>query len=145
MEEKIRSTIYIHKSVYDHSKKFKINISEFLNTEYSKKHLNKELLEKELEEHKAAILEINDSLVKFEERQDYVKKSLTDREHRFLATVKPRLRKGFELKAIIRSFNQDFNREFSEIEFKQILADYERKYELQLSYAIDKKKERRKK
>lgn len=134
------TTLYLDTEVCEHAKEFKINLSEFVNTEYRNKFLSLAAKEAELAKKRDEILVLEQEVLSIRERMEGLMVALTESEKRFVSTVMPRLRDGKELSAMHRAFNADFSRSFSLHEFEQLVRVYERQAEKRLSYVINQKR-----
>jgi len=136
---KKRTTIYLYDDIIQYVKKNKINLSEWLNKEFREQYLSINSKRKELESclHKISILKKEISIIK--QRKESLFMNITEAEKREIATIMPRLRKGFSFDAIRKGFNQNHNRSFSVDELRYLVNLYEDQSQKRLEIALSKK------
>ena len=118
MEKKI-TTVHIDKKVLDFAKKYKVNLSEWLNDEFTKQHLS-------LEAKKKALKKLEKEIKQIEARTEILSKALTQRELRYICQVTPRLKEGKNITAMWRRFNVEYNRKYTFNEFQALVSFYEK-------------------
>lgn len=119
VEDKRQTTIYLLKDVFNYCKENKINLSEWVNTEFTKQYLSLTSKQEELARLQKEITEIK-------ERVETQNKLLTSREIRYICQVKARQREGKDLTSMWRWFNTEYNRKLSFAEFEELVEFYER-------------------
>lgn len=119
------TSVNVEEDILQHARKYKINLSGFINEEYPRKYMSVEALEEEREAHFRAIRELDERIALFRQRTVALQQLLTVRERRYLATVLSRVRNGFAWSSILRFFNNEFGRSFSLPQFKALVNDYE--------------------
>lgn len=136
--KKEQTTVYLFKEVKVFAKKFKINLSEWVNTEFCKQFLSLDSKKKQRDLLDAEIKAV-------EERLDVMDKSLTAREQRYICQVMPRIREGKELTSMWRWFNNEYGREFTIDQFQALVQFYEKQAVQRVKHAIIEKEKERKK
>ena len=139
MEKKI-TTIYVSPDILEYCKDNKISLSEWVDTEFSYKFLSVGSKYKEIENAKNRIEELTQEIEGIKARRADLAKGLTTRELRFIGTVKPLLRQGFELNAIKNRFNEEHKRNFSLDEFRALVEFYEEQLKSRVEHALRNKK-----
>ena len=100
--KKKSTCVYINNEIIEYCKKFKINLSEWINTEFTKKNLN-------IQSKMAKIQQLQVEIDQIKERTDIINKSLTQRELRYICQVTARIKEGKNISALWRRFNIEYN------------------------------------
>jgi len=145
MEKKI-TTVYIEKEIREHAKTFKISLTDFINLEYRRKYLSLESKMQRLQKLDVEKEDLLKEIRELRERLENAKIELTVAEQRNLSTVKVRQRKGMEISSMWRFFNSEYNRNFTLVEFEQLVNLYESQCQKRVEEAMyEKKNPRRRK
>lgn len=136
------TTMYINKDIWSFCKKNKMNLSDWVNTEFTHQYLGLEAKKEEIKKIDIRKEVLSGEIGEMEKTLKTVSISLTDKEIRFIATVKPLVSKGCDHLAIHKRFNQENKREFTFPEFKDLVQLHEDHHQRRLEILKNKRKKR---
>lgn len=139
------TSLNIDKDVLEFCRDNKINLSEWVSTEFSKKFLGMDSKIKRLKEIEKEKTQLLYEIELIKERQDSVSKQLTQNEIRYICTVKAKLRSGCDFNSIKNFFNDEYHRNLSLDEFRSLVKFHEDQMEKRTQYAIEKINSKKKK
>lgn len=125
-EAKKVTTLNLREDVTTYARQNKINLSEWVNSKFHSEFLSGPAILARIQQHKDEIVKEEAKLASIKNRRDEVAKSLTNREIRYITSVKARQTKGFKLEAMHQYFNEEFHRNISPDEFKELVNFYEK-------------------
>lgn len=141
--EKSRTTLFVRDDVRNHAREFKVNLSEFLNREYVNKYLSLDVKEAKLTYAEQEVARLKAEITQDKERLESLSLELTEHERRYLATVMPRRRAGYDMRAMWAFFNTEYKRKVEFSEFEHLVRLYEQQAEKRAAYAMDQKRRKK--
>jgi hypothetical protein len=141
MDKKI-TTIYVNKDIKEFCKDNKINLSDWINTEFTDKFLSAGFKVKLIEEKSREIEKLKEEVKQIRERRDELKTTLSEREIKGICSCVARRSKGFNLNSMCNFFNDEYKRTFTIDEFVGLLDLYDTKAKERTAYAMNKCKRR---
>ena len=93
------------------------NFSHWVEKEYVKQFLNKDVLIKEINKLKDKISKLEHELHELEQSEIDYSMGFTDEEKRFLIDVDMKVKRGYDIKAFLKIFNRNFQRELDMDDF----------------------------
>jgi len=120
------TTINLRTDIKKYCQDNKINLSEWINTEFYAKFLSANARIKNITNLKNQIEKEEKILKQIKERQDAIQKSLTNREIRYITSIKARENKGFKIKEMLKFYNYEFKRNITQEELTELINLYEK-------------------
>ena len=118
-----------YKDIQQRNKHHGFNFSDWVEKQYEKEFLSVEKKQKEKEEYKKIILSLDKEILAIKEREEMFSASLSRTEKRFLLSVPRLLENGMELGAILKRFNVEFNKHYTQKEVRNIIRFLEKNNE----------------
>lgn len=143
-EDRRTTSITVRNDILKFVSENKMSLSEFVNVEFVNRYLGLNAKVKRFEECSAEREQLRSEIKAIKERVKEQVFRLTAHELRFIATVTPRRRKGYNITAMKNSFNYEFNRKFSLDDFCSVVDFYEETQISRLKSALVKSKRQQK-
>ena len=133
---KKKTCLLLQQDIITFCRKNKINLSEWVNVEFTQYYLS-------LEKKKQQIETLQNEIKQIEARADVLNKELTSREIRYIYQVTPRRKEGKKMPALLAFFNNEYHRNLTLSEFEAIVNFYEKAAINRIKAAMERKNEER--